>query len=296
MNADAKRQISQHATPTGISSALVVSLLFHAAVIVVGTFGLPFITRQPEPISAPIPIEMVEISDRTMTDKPVERAAIKPTEDEKKEPPKPEPERPKQAPKQTAETPPRPSSSTVEEVTLPDKAKPPEKKLEKPVEKPPTPKRRPAPVETAKEPSQEDMMQALLKNLQEAKPDPAKGEGTAAATSQQAQPLPLGERLTISERDALALQLRNCWNVLAGARYAENLVVDIKMFMNPDGTLQRAVIVDQIRYNTDSIFRAAADSAMRAVRDPNCTPLRLPPGKYNDWKVINATFDPSQIL
>lgn len=292
MNAQAKKRITQDAPP-GMSKALIFSLAFHMTVITVGIFGLPYIKKDPEPLSVPIPIEMVTISDKTMTDKPVERAAIKPVED--KEPPKPEPERPKQPPKQTADSPPRPSAPQIDELAMPDKVKPPEKKLEKPKEKPPAPKKRPTPVETVKETPQEDMMQALLKNLQESKPEAAEGTGTEATTPQ-AQALPLGERLTISEMDALAMQLRNCWNVLAGARYAENLVVDIKLFMNTDGTLRQANVVDQLRYSTDTIFRAAADSALRAVRDPNCTPFRLPPNKYNDWKVINATFDPSQIL
>lgn len=294
MNAQTKKRMIQEAPP-GMSKALIFSLAFHAAFITVGIFGLPYITKDPEPISMPIPIEMVEISDKTMTDKPVERAALKPVEEEK-EPPKPEPERPKQPPKQTAESPPRPSAPQIDELAMPDKVKPPEKKLEKPKVKPAPPKKRPTPAqEKVEETPQEDQMAALLKNLQESKPQPAEGTGTEAVDPQ-AQALPLGERLTISEMDALALQLRNCWNVLAGARYAENLVVDIKLFMNPDGTLRQANVVDQLRYSTDTIFRAAADSALRAVRDPNCTPFQLPPNKYNDWKVINATFDPSQIL
>jgi hypothetical protein len=292
MNAQAKRRMTQEPAP-GMSKALMFSMVFHMAVITVGIFGLPYIKKDREPISAPIPVELVEISDKTMTDKPAERAIMKPIE-EPKEPPKAEPERPKQPPKQTAAEPPRPTTSQMEELALPDKVKPPEKKLEKPKVKPPEPKKRPTPPD-AKEKPQEDPFQSLLKNLQDSKPDPAQGAGTEAVTPQ-AQPLPLGDRMTISELDALSLQLQNCWNVLAGTKYAENLIVDIKLFMNPDGTLRQATVIDQLRYSTDSFFRAAADSALRAVRDPNCTPFRLPAGKYNEWKVINATFDPSQIL
>lgn len=292
MNAQIKKRIIVE-TPAGMSMALIFSLIFHGMVVMVGIFGLPYITKEREEVSQPVPIELVEISDKTMTDKPAERAMLKPVEVEK-EPPKPAPERPKQAPTQTAE-PPRPSVSQMDELAMPDKALEKPVKIEKPKEKPPVPKRRPTLIEDAKEAPKEDPFQSLLKNLQEQKPEAAEGEGKEAV-QQQTQPLPLGERMTISEKDALALQLRNCWNVLAGARYAENLVVDLKLFMNPDGTLRQAVIVDQIRYGSDSIYRAAADSALRAVRDPNCTPFQLPPGKFNDWKIINATFDPSQIL
>jgi hypothetical protein len=296
MNAAKKRHIVEQ--PPGMSSALMTSLMIHGAVVIVGIFGLPYIVKERDPLPPAIPIEMVEISDKTMTDKPAERAVVKPVEDVK-EPPKAEPERPKQAPKQVAE-PPRPVAPPMDELALPakEKDKPPEKKVEKKEIEKPKPKPKPRPVLTEEKPAeaQEDPFASLLKNLQEQKPEPSKDVGTAEAKPQAAQPLPLGERMTISEMDALALQLRNCWNVLAGARYAENLVVDLKLFMNSDGTLRQAVIVDQLRYNADGIYRAAADSALRAVRDPNCTPFQLPLDKYNDWKVINATFDPSQIL
>lgn len=295
MNAQAKRRMTENSNP-GMSRALVTSLLFHGFVITVGIFGLPYIKKDLEDIAPPVPIELVEISDKTMTDKPVERAIPKPEED-KKEPPKPEPERPKQAPKQTSDTPPRPVASQLEELAEPDAVKPPEKKLEKPKEKPkpPEPKKRPTPVKAEEKP-QEDPFQSLLKNLQEAKPDPSTEKGTEAAKPQQATPAPLGERMTMSEMDALRQQLAQCWNVLAGARYAEDLVVDMKLFMNPDMTVREASVVDVLRYSTDNIFRAAADSALRAVRNPACNPLHLPEGKYNQWKEITVRFDPREIL
>jgi outer membrane biosynthesis protein TonB len=294
MNAQASRRIIEE-SPPGMSKALVFSLIFHATVVLICIFGLPYIKKDLDEVQPPVPIELVEISDKTQTDKPVERAQIKPVEEEK-EPPKPQPERPKQAPKQTSETPPRPVAPPVDELALPDKVKEPEKKIEKPKEKPPTPKRRPTPVPPKEEVKpQEDPFQSLLKNLQDAKPEPAKDAGTAESAPKAA-PAPLGDRMTMSEMDALRQQLAQCWNVLAGARYAEDLVVDMKLFMNPDRTVREAGVVDVIRYNTDTIFRAAADSALRAVRNPACNPLRLPPDKYNQWKEITVRFDPREIL
>ncbi len=292
MNAQAKRRVIEEKSQ-GMSKALIFSLLFHATVVLIGIFGLPYIKKDLDEIQPPVPIELVEISDKTQTDKPVERAQIKPVE-EKKEPPKPEPERPKQAPKQTSESPPRPIAPPVDDLAIPDKAKEPDKKIEKPKEKPPTPKRRPALSKEEAKP-QEDPFQSLLRNLQDAKPDPADGAGKEAS-AQKAPPAPLGDRMTMSEMDALRQQLAQCWNVLAGARYAEDLVVDMKLFMNPDRTVREAGVVDVIRYNTDTIFRAAADSALRAVRNPDCNPLRLPPEKYNQWKEITVRFDPREIL
>ena len=38
-------------------------------------------------------------------------------------------------------------------------------------------------------------------------------------------------------------------------------------------------------------FRTAAEAAMRAVNNPDCSPLLLPLDKYEQWKEINFTFD-----
>jgi len=60
--------------------------------------------------------------------------------------------------------------------------------------------------------------------------------------------------------------------------------------------VQEATILDQGRYNSDSYFRAAADAAVRALRNPQCSPLELPPDKYDQWNVTVIRFDPSQFL
>ena len=41
----------------------------------------------------------------------------------------------------------------------------------------------------------------------------------------------------------------------------------------------------------DPSFRTAAEAAMRAVNNPDCSPLLLPEDKYDQWKEINFTFD-----
>ncbi len=49
------------------------------------------------------------------------------------------------------------------------------------------------------------------------------------------------------------------------------------------------------RYNSDSFFRAAADSALRAVHE--CSPLKnLPPEKYDTWHYMELNFDPKDML
>jgi hypothetical protein len=42
-------------------------------------------------------------------------------------------------------------------------------------------------------------------------------------------------------------------------------------------------------------FQAAADSAHRALLNPRCQPLKLPPDKYDQWQTFTITFDPKDL-
>jgi hypothetical protein len=96
--------------------------------------------------------------------------------------------------------------------------------------------------------------------------------------------------------DLIREQIARCWNVPAGARDAKDLVVEIRVVVDPDGTVRQATIVDQARLGSDPFFRAAAESARRAFFNPMCRPLRLPPEKYAIWKDLVVDFSPKDIL
>jgi colicin import membrane protein len=49
--------------------------------------------------------------------------------------------------------------------------------------------------------------------------------------------------------------------------------------------------MDAARMSSDPVFRAFAESAVRAVR--SCSPLKLPPESYQVWRNIIFNFDPS---
>ena len=102
--------------------------------------------------------------------------------------------------------------------------------------------------------------------------------------------------LAISEIDLVRQQIRECWSLPAGAKEAENLSIEIKMAMNPDGTVRQARILDQNRLQSDPFFRAAAESALRAVLNPHCNPLKLPPEKYQQWQNMILIFDPRDMF
>ena len=105
----------------------------------------------------------------------------------------------------------------------------------------------------------------------------------------------LGWTATASEQNVIRRQIEPCWHIPAETRDAENLVIYIAVMMNPDGTVRRAEFVDRPRMARDPIFRAVAASALRAVLDPQCSPLELPPQKYQQWKKFILSFNPKEL-
>ena len=128
------------------------------------------------------------------------------------------------------------------------------------------------------------------REYEEAKPTEDSSSRAVSSNYDSSQPL------TLSERDLIRNQLKKCWNVPAGARNAHELIVLLRVKLNPDASLISVELAaNEGRYRADSFFRAAADSAIRAVQ--RCTPIRgLPQDKYTRWKDMELTFDPKEML
>jgi hypothetical protein len=89
-------------------------------------------------------------------------------------------------------------------------------------------------------------------------------------------------------------QLEQCWNVPAASRDAKDLTPEFRVYMNRDGTIQSATQLNPER-NGDPYFQAAAEAAERALHNPHCQPLGLPPDKYAQWQTFTITFDPKDL-
>ena len=102
--------------------------------------------------------------------------------------------------------------------------------------------------------------------------------------------------MTMSEIDAIRYQIQRCWSIPAGARYAEKLIIRIKIYLNTDGSLSKAPeIVDTTAQRNNPFYITAAESARRAVL--KCAPLKnLPIEKFARWREITLTFDPREML
>lgn len=105
----------------------------------------------------------------------------------------------------------------------------------------------------------------------------------------------VGDVVTASEIDAIHQKISRCWIVPNGARDVQDLIVDVDMKIAKDGTVIEAKISDKARIARDPRFRAAAESAQRAVLDPRCNPLPLNPEKYEQWKDLTLSFNPEDM-
>lgn len=102
-----------------------------------------------------------------------------------------------------------------------------------------------------------------------------------------------GDRLTISEIDALRQQIERCWNPPVGVLEADGLVVRINMELGPDGFVIGTPRV--MNSNLDTNFQIAAEAAIRAVSQ--CQPYTmLPTEKYDVWKNMILNFDPREMV
>lgn len=279
----------------GTSAAFICSLAVHGVILLIATAGFLWDSEPPPITETPIMVEFA-----------TEEAKAPPKQEKKKPEPKEETpppldDKPQPAPK--ALEPPKPTSAPKAEKTEEkpvERIKPttPEKPKEDPKPKPEKPKDKPKPPEKPKEqpkpktpekPAEKDTQAeftSVLKNLADTQPKDTGKDGPKLTES------PVVDRMTTGELGALRQQLQGCWLLLPGAANADALAVNLTITVNRDRTVRDVTITDMTRYQNDAFFRAAADNAMRAIRHPDCTPLDLPPLKYDEWKTITLNFDP----
>ncbi|MEC7304868.1 MAG: hypothetical protein VX108_02000 [Pseudomonadota bacterium] len=82
-----------------------------------------------------------------------------------------------------------------------------------------------------------------------------------------------------------------CWQPPLGAAGNDTLKVDIFVAVNELGEVRRAEIEDKLRFNLDSYFKASAIAARRAIVE--CSPLPIPPEKFDQLKEFTFSFDPA---
>lgn len=262
---------------------------------------------KPEPKKEePKPVPVAEKEVPKPPDPPKEAAPPLPRRVEAPPPPPP-PAAPTREAKPEAPPPPEKKPEVAEKKPEPEpepeKKAEPEKQPEPKVVQAPRPMSKPVlekPTEPEKEKPKFDLnqIQALLDKRQSpesADRVEARKRSEDAAPKRQ-QLAATASQMTMSEIDAIRAQIAKCWNLPAGAKDVENMRVQVRVYLRPDGSLERAPdLVDNPLFAGDQFYRTFAESARRAVQI--CTPLRgLPVEKYEHWRELTINFDPREML
>lgn len=284
----------------------------HVVLVLVAFFGLPAILpehKDPTPLVMSVELLPIgDISNVKPSDEKIQKEQHAPTPKSKPLPPVA-----KEQPKETAKEAPKEKAKAEPKSAEPEEKLPEEKHFDpnegKEPKKPEPPKEEPKKEEPKKDEKKDDKkaeksdeFAALLNKLQQEnteKPDKNAKDKTTTKENKTKSDAPYDASLplSISERDAIRSQFIQCWRVPAGSKEGESLAVRVKIELIEDGSVKTAEIAsDQKgRYASDTYFRAAADSALRAVH--KCSPLQnLPRDKYGSWKEMELNFDPKDML
>lgn len=267
-----------------MTRSIFLSLVFHTAMIVLTALSLPLMMKTPIDLPPIISVELIEISD--VTNIPFAPKARKILEKIKKEEERVVSE---QAP------PAKIKKEKPDRIPLPEDLNKEKKKLVKKKQNPEEIK------EQVRQVSEFEKKELFDPNQIAALIDKSKKE--SAETLKKNQKLTQSNvktsfvsGLTLSEEDALKAQIFGCWSLPLGLPYQENLLVRIKLRLQPDGTILKSEILDHARMNKpgQGFYRVLAESALRAVRI--CQPLRVPPAGYDRWKDLQLNFNANEML
>ena len=272
-----------------LSSLLSIGL--HLTIFLFFYYGLPF-SKIKDRSDITIPIifeEELEVSNKTnlkKKEKIVKSEKKKQINNKIKNSPKPKPKKllSEKIDKNTEKLPFKPIIKPKEKI---------KKTVEKNIDKKPFKR----PSNKIKRENRSSSSQAILRNLAEAneinqKKDIINQIKESLKNKNQNLNVTEEQKATATEIDILRNHVRQCWNAPYAANEL-NKIINLKIFTNPNGSVVNVEIIDVAFYKKDPIYRAAADSARRAVKD--CSPLPLPKNKYDLFKIFTFNFDTSFI-
>lgn len=256
--------------------AVTTSFILHGVILLAAIIGLPHLKPPPLELSQPIAIDIVDVGPVTTTQ--VQGVGQIAKQNDNAPAPLPPP------PKLTAAKPPvTPAKAGVQ-----DERKALEDIIGSEIKKNKDDKPKPK--------AEQPQFDSLLKDLSQPKDQTTPGEAAEKkATGPAAGSAGIkSDKLTISQEDALRRQIEQCWNIPTGARDAQDMIVEVHIVVNPDRTVQSAEVIGGNM--SDPFYRAAAESAKRAILNPKCSPLQLPEGREADWHEMTLRFNPKDVL
>ena len=267
-----------------MNRSIIISSALHLLLIIITAISLPFLAKKPIDLPPIVSIELIQITDKTnIPYAPKAKKII----DEIKE---------KEKKLVSEQAPPKKVKKIKpESVPLPNE------KVEK-VKKPEEDKQNPEKIDTeVKQVSEFEKDELFDPNniaalIDKSKEETADTINKIDKVTQDQQKNIENIGLSLSEEDALKAQIFGCWSIPLGLPYNENLLVRIKLQLNPDGTVLQSEILDHARMNKpgQGFYKVLAESALRAIK--LCQPLRVPTTGYERWKELQLNFDAREML
>ena len=268
-----------------MTRSILLSIIFHSAMIVLTALSLPFMMRTPVDLPPILSVELIQITDETSI--PFAAKAAKILEEIKKK----EEERivSQQAP------PSEKKKEKPDRIPLPEDL---DKEKKQIVKKKQNPEEVKEEIRQASEFEKDELFDPnqIAALIDKSKEETAKTLKKNKKLTQSSVRTSFATGLTLSQEDALKAQIFGCWSLPLGLPYHKNLLVRIKLKLKPDGTVLRTEILDHARMNQpgQGFYKVLAESALRAVRI--CQPLRVPPTGYEKWKDLQLNFDANEML
>lgn len=103
-------------------------------------------------------------------------------------------------------------------------------------------------------------------------------------------------KLTMSWIGALSSRIKQCWNVPAGVRDADNIEIQVYFELRRDGSVMGVPVTRAVRGAAASSGPAIAESAVRAIQQ--CQPYSfLPQSEYDGgWDRLDITFSSNDLF
>lgn len=104
--------------------------------------------------------------------------------------------------------------------------------------------------------------------------------------------------LSRGEIEGLSNRISECWSVDPGMLGLEQIVVEVQARFRPSGTGVAVVAVQPAPGTNlnDPRVRAVFESAQRALRNPRCEPLPVPPEKIATLESAIFRFNPRGLI
>jgi hypothetical protein len=284
-----------------MNRSIIISSVLHGLLIIITAMSLPFLAKKPLDIPPIVSVELIQIAEKTnipfapKAKKIIEKAKEKEKKLVSEQAPPKKVKKTKTKTIVSVDQNEEIDKKTPDAIPLPEKTV---KKIETKKENKQNPDKLDKEVKQVSEFEKKEFVDLdnIAKLIDKAKEDSAEVIKRNDDITQDQDRNIENNKLTLSEEDALKAQIFGCWSIPLGLPYNEDLLVRIKLMLEPDGSVIKTEILDHARMNRpgQGFYKVLAESALRAVK--LCQPLRVPATGYERWKELQLNFDAREML